>query len=111
MSLAVQRAEFFEEDFANQFTWYSNQADEDVAWRFQAALAESLRKLAQQPDLGRVRHFRHPKLHGLCSWPVEKPFDKILIFYRVERNSLHAVRLIHGARDLPRRLLEPPRAG
>jgi hypothetical protein len=38
---------------------------------------------------------------------VEKPFQKILIFYRHDATELSAERLMHGARDLPRRLSEP----
>ena len=108
MSLAVQKAEFFQQDFAIRFAWYVDEAGPDVARRFQLALDQSLNKLANRPDLGRPRHFRNPRLQGLRSLPVERPFNKILIFYHATSDSLHAVRLIHGARDLPRRLLEPP---
>jgi hypothetical protein len=33
-------------------------------------------------------------------------FDRIVI-YRVANDTLEAWRLLHGARDLPRRLIEP----
>jgi hypothetical protein len=61
-----------------------------------------------QPDLGRPRHFRHRDLPGLRSFPVEHPFENLLIFYRANDETLDAIRLMHGARDLPRRLREPP---
>jgi toxin ParE1/3/4 len=67
-----------------------------------------LHRLTHRPDLGRIRRFRDPRLHGLRSCPVDKPFGKLLIFYRATDDTLYAVRLIHGARDLPRRLLEVP---
>ena len=41
---------------------------------------------------------------------VRKPFDKHLIFYRVCGDTLDIVRIVHGRRDLPRRLLDPPGA-
>jgi toxin ParE1/3/4 len=44
----------------------------------------------------------------LHSFRVEPPFNVHLIFYRVVDDALFAERLMHGARDLPRRLLEPP---
>ena len=106
MSLAIQRATFFVADFEIQFAWYVQKAGAEVAWRFQSALDDSLRKLSNRPDLGRIRHFRNPKLHGLRSYRVERPFKKLLIFYRVEGNWLQAVRLMHGARDLSRRLTQ-----
>lgn len=108
MSLAIRRASFFVADFANQFAWYVDKAGVSVAWRFQVALDGSLLKLSSQPDLGRLRHFRHPKLCNLRSYRVEPPFEKLLIFYRVDGDVLSAFRLLHGARDLPRRLVEPP---
>ena len=79
----------------------------DVAWRFQTALDRSLAKLSIHPDLGRLRHFRHLKLRGLRSYPVEQPFEKLLLFYRADEEALYVVRLMHGARNLPRRLIEP----
>jgi len=68
----------------------------------------SLVKLSIRPDLGPPRHFRHPKLRGLRSFLVEHPFENLLIFYRATDEALDAVRLMHGARNLPRRLREPP---
>ena len=108
MSLVIQRATPFIADFEYRFSWYVEKASPEIAWRFQAALDVSLQKLARQPDLGRLRHFRHPKLRGLRSFRVQYPFNKLLIFYRVEGAFLQAVRLMHGARDLPRRLSELP---
>jgi toxin ParE1/3/4 len=110
MSLAIQQASFFTADFEKQFGWYVDHAGAEVARRFQAALDTSLTRLSSRPDLGRLRHFRHPSLRGLRSHPVERPFDKILIFYRANEQRLYAVRLLHGARDLPRRLVQPPGA-
>jgi hypothetical protein len=69
---------------------------------------EPLLKLSRQPDLGRRRRFRNPMLQGLWSFPVASPFHKFLVFYRVTNDTLEAWRLMHGARDLPRRLFEVP---
>ena len=108
MNLTVQRASYFTADFEKQFAWYVEQAGAELAWRFYHALEESLRKISSQPDLGRPRHFRDPKLQYLRSYQVERPFGKLLIFYPIEGNALQAIRLMHGARDLPRRLNQPP---
>jgi toxin ParE1/3/4 len=108
MSRVIQKARDFTADFENVFGWYVDKAGVEVAWRFQTALDKSLAKLSNRPDLGRPRHFRHPKLRGLRSFLVEQPFEKLLIFYRANDDVLHAVRLMHGARNLPRRLIEPP---
>ena len=108
MSRAIQMALDFTADFENLFGWYVDKAGEEVAWRFQEALDASLVRISVRPDLGRPRHFRHPKLQGLRSFLVEHPFEKILIFYRANEERLDAIRLMHGTRNLPRRLIEPP---
>ena len=108
MTLAIHKAEFFTQDFAKQFAWYVDEAGPDVARRFQQALDNSLNKLARQADLGRPRHFQNPRLQNLRSFQLERPFNKLLIFYCASDDTLQVVRLMHGARDLPRRLVEPP---
>jgi plasmid stabilization system protein ParE len=107
MNLVIQKSPLFHADVTNQFGWYFDEAGEELAWRFFNAADQTLLKFARQPDLGRRRKFRHPMLRDLRSFQVERPFQKILIFYRVTENTLQAWRLIHGARDLPRRLSEP----
>ena len=107
MSLALQKADAFLEDFALQALWYVRQAGDEVAHRFQQAVESRLRSLCEQPGLGRLRRFNHSKLQGLRSFALERPFQTVLIFYREDGVKLQAVRLMHGARDLPRRLADP----
>jgi toxin ParE1/3/4 len=108
MSLLIRKSEFFAADFELQYRWYDSQAGEQVASRYLLVVDQTLAFLAIQPGLGRVRHFRHPELQGLRSFHVEKPFDKHLIFYRHDDRLLEAVRIMHGARNLPQRLVEAP---
>lgn len=107
MSLPLERAADFREDFALRALWYVREAGGDVARRYEAAVDATLQLLCAQPDLGRKRRFRNPKLQGLRSISIRRPFHRLLIFYRVGNDTLQAVRLMHGARDLPRRLAEP----
>ena len=108
MSLPLQKADAFLEDFALQALWYVREAGDEVAREFQRAVDSRLRLLSEEPHLGRLRHFRHPKLQALRSFAVERPFQRFLIFYREDGVTLQAVRLMDGARDLSRRLAEPP---
>lgn len=108
MSLPYQRVEEFIQDFDLQYRWYFEHADEKVAERFLAAVEKSLSLLAAQPEMGKCRKFRHPKLAGVRSFRVQPPFDRILIFYRFAQGEIQAWRLMDGSRDLPRRLAEPP---
>ena len=111
MKLPLHRAEDFNADFDLQYRWYLAHAGEEMAERFLAAVLATLNTLAARPDLGRRRKFHHPALREIRSFRVNRPFERILIFYRVTNETLEAWRLMHGARNLPRRLIEPPDAG
>lgn len=65
----------------------------------------AIRHLARHPDLGLRRHFQSPELTGIRSFPAERPFQKHLIFHQIG-DSLSIERIMHGARDLPERLME-----
>ncbi len=107
MSLPVAKADEFRSGFTRYFHWYLCDAGEDIAWRFESAMELALDRIAKLPDLGDRCHFRNPILRDLRSFRVEPPFHKILIFYRVRGETLEAWRLMHGARNLSRRLREP----
>lgn len=108
MSLALHRSDYFNEDFDLQYRWYLSEADEEVAERYFASVVITLRELARQPDLGRRCNFRHPELKDLRVFRVGPPFNVHLIFYRHTSAEFFAERVMHGARELPRRLMEPP---
>lgn len=106
MSLAIQKSLLFHADVTGQFEWYHDEAGEELAWRFFKTVDATLFKLSIQPDLGRIRHFRNPLLHRLLSIQVDPPFNRLLIFYRHSKTEVVTERLMHGARDLLRRLVE-----
>ena len=108
MNLTLRRSDDFNRDFDLQYRWYLEQAGEAVAERYLQALLSTLRLLAAQPGLGRRRNFRHPALRGIRSFRLASPVGVHLIFYHHDSAGLSAERLMHGARDLPRRLVEPP---
>ena len=106
MNLQLQRSDVFIADFEQQARWYLREAGETVARRYLSALDATLSLLCQQPGIGRVRRFRHPLLKGIRSFRVNPPFNLHLIFYRFDATTLYVERVMHGARDLPRRLVE-----
>ena len=73
MSLPVRKAEYFIADFDERFRWYDEEASWETAKRFLGAVDVTLEKLAKLPELGRMRHFSHPRLSGLRSFRVEPP--------------------------------------
>ncbi len=107
MSWQVRKAEQFIADFDAQFRWYDRKGGWEVAQRYLIAVDRTLEELAQQPELGRLRHFPQPELRGIRSLAAKRPFHRHLIFYRFDEAGVEAWRVIHGSRDLPRRLIEP----
>ena len=110
MSLRVVYTDDFPTDVAQQARWYARLRDESLALDYARAVEATLDFLAQHPQLGSPCRYPEPQLADLRYYLVEKPFDRHLIFYRVSGEELVAFRVVPGARDLPRRLLDPPGA-
>jgi toxin ParE1/3/4 len=110
MSLAIQKSDDFIEDFELRFRWYAHEGGWAVAMACLPSVHETLDLLAARSGLGRVRRFQDARLRGIRSFRVDPAFNRHLTFYRHDTARLFAERVLHGARDLPRRLLEPPGA-
>jgi plasmid stabilization system protein ParE len=107
MSLEVTIALRAEQDMTLQYRWYLENADLQVAERYLESIHETISRIAEWPGLGCRRHFQAPELAHIRSIQVKKPFDCHLLFY-MEGDTLRFERVMHGARDLPNRLLEDP---
>ncbi len=107
MSMEVSISERAEKDMTLQYRWYLKNADADVAERYLQAVHETIQTVAGKPDLGRQRHFRARELAHIRSIQIQKPFNRHLLFYW-DGTVLRIERIMHGARDLPKRLLEEP---
>jgi plasmid stabilization system protein ParE len=110
VSLRIQRSEWFIGDLEHYAAWYDREAGWEVAEQYLRSVAATLASLAEMPGLGRLAYFPSPELRGLRCRTVERPFHKHLIFYRSDETALYAERVVHGARDLPERLMQPPGA-
>ena len=98
------------QDLAVQYEWYWREAGEDIAERYLAAFRQTLDLIAQQPEMGMLRRFRSPRLRGIRSFQMLRAFRVHTLFYRIETDTLVVFRVLHGMRDLPRRLFDPPGA-
>jgi toxin ParE1/3/4 len=107
MSLEISISSRAEQDMTLQYRWYLENADLDVAERYLLAVHETIQTVAGKPYLGRPRHFTAPELAHIRSIQVRQPFDRHLLFYW-DGTTLRIERVMHGARDLSRRLLEEP---
>ncbi len=92
-------------DVAKQYKWYIKKAGPDIAEQYYDAFLAGLGQLESQPGLGIADDFGERRLRGLHMFVMDRPYDKHLIFYRYDLEVLWVVRVIHGARDVPRRLL------
>lgn len=78
---------------------FLERTDPAVALRFLREARHTFAWLAERPEIGRPRRSRKRELAQIRSWPVEG-FEKHLVFYRMFRNGIEIVRVIHGARDI-----------
>jgi toxin ParE1/3/4 len=72
---------------------YFGETDADSALDFVTRLQLACEQLAQMPAMGRKRD---NLARGLRSFPVEK----YIIFYRIIKDDIEIVRVLHGARDI-----------
>jgi toxin ParE1/3/4 len=109
-AMSIQISEDARQDMALQHAWYAKEAGADIAERYLTAFRSTVEILAQQPEIGQPRQFRSVRLRNIRSFHVASPFRVHLIFYRQEADGLLVLRVMHGMRDLPRRLIEPPQS-
>jgi plasmid stabilization system protein ParE len=104
----VRKSDDFIADVERQFEWYVNNAGWAVADRYLDAVEATCRLLEQHPLLGPRGGFTHPRLREWRFFLVFRPFKKHILFYEVAGDDVLMRRAMHGHRDLPKRLLEPP---
>src|SRR5579884_2565298 len=71
----------------------------DAATRVMEAAFETFKRLADNPQLGRLRQFSNSRLKDIRSWHVSG-FDNYLIFYRAIPEGIQVLHVYHGARDV-----------
>ena len=93
------------DDIVRQFRYYLLTADApEIALRFREAVRRTIQSLSQNPYVGPRYSSGNPRLHNLRSWPVAG-FEAIRIYYAVEDDAMHIIRILHGKRDV-KRILE-----
>ncbi len=108
--MSLLRSDDFIADVERQFEWYVDHAGWDVAERFLRSVEAACLLLGQHSQLGPRGGFVHPRLRDWRFFVVLRPFHKHVLFYEVRDADVLLRRAMHGHRDLPDRLLEPPTA-
>jgi plasmid stabilization system protein ParE len=106
--MSLRKSGDFISDVERQFDWYVTNANWDVAELYLKAVETTCRLLDAHPLLGAPLRARHPRLDGWRFMVVFRPFQKHLLFYEVRDKDVILRRTMHGHRNLPGRLLEPP---
>ena len=106
--MSLRKSGDFISDVERQFEWYVTNANWEVAELYLKAVEATCRVLNPHPLLGAPLRARHPRLDGWRFMVVFRPFQKHLLFYEVGGDEVILRRAMHGHRDLPRRLMEPP---
>jgi len=104
----VRKADVFIADVEQQFDWYVMNASWEVAELYLATVEATCALLASHPHLGPLVRSSEPRLQGWRFLVVLRPFHKHVLFYEVTDTDVLMRRALHGSRDLPRRLVEPP---
>ena len=87
-----------------QFRYYLLSVDAPwIAIRFREAVSRTIQSLliSQNPHVGPRYSSSNPRVHNLRSWPVAG-FEAIRIYYSLEADAMHIIRILHGKRDVRR---------
>jgi len=73
----------------------------EIANRFREAVRRTIQSLSQNPQVGPRYSSNNPRIQNLRSWPVAG-FEAIRIYYSLEADAMHIIRILHGKRDVRR---------
>lgn len=102
--LSVRRAAL--QDVDGHYAYLLANAGLPAAERFLQALTVSYRLLVAMPRMAQRYGFRSQSLSTLRRWPVSG-FENWLILYRPRRRGIVLLRVLHGARDIPKQMAPP----
>ena len=89
-------------DLEDQYA-YLGQHNNEAADRFLAAAQKAMEEIRQTPGIGWQKPSKNRLLLGIRVWRLPG-FPNYLLFYREAGDAIEIIRILHGARDLERRL-------
>ncbi len=96
--LAIVQHEAARRDLIQHFVYLAENASLELADRFLGNAKTSFEQVAKQPFIGSPLPVNNPALAGTRKWRV-KGFDKYLVFYLPEPDSIHIIRVLHSSSD------------
>lgn len=104
MSGVIRRRDSARHDLITIYRRLVYEAGVGAADRFLVAAEETFERLAAMPGVGARYAAEHPLLGELRVVSVAPRFKLYLVFYRITDDGIEIVRILHGARDIPRLL-------
>ena len=108
--MSLLKSDDFISDVERQYEWYAAKAGREIADSYLDAVEANCHLLAQHPLLGPLAGLTHPRLRDWRFKVMSRPFKKHILFYETTGDDVVMRRAMHGHRNFPRRLLEPPGA-
>jgi len=88
------------DDVVRQFRYYLLTKNlPEIAVRFRDSVRRTMDILQRQPRIGPRYLAANPELESLRSFPVVG-FEAIRIYYLLEGETVHVIRVLHGKRDV-----------
>jgi len=84
-----------DQDISDIFDYTENEFGLDQAVAYVSAFDECFAQLLDNPELGRVRDEIRENLRSLNH-------DAHVVFYRILKDHIRIVRVLHGSRDIPK---------
>jgi toxin ParE1/3/4 len=88
-----------------QADYLAENASEEVAYRFLAAVEKTVALLVRTPGIGSPWISSNPRLEGIRKQQVAG-FPSYLVFYRHDDQSIEVLHLYHGRQEIEARLNE-----
>jgi len=99
MSVTVVQTSGSYQDLKRILTYFLDQNEPGVGSRFADAFDETLKSIADNPELGIPWDSEEKRLENVRVKLVQG-FEKYLVFYRVLRDGVHILRIFHGHQDI-----------
>ena len=88
-----------EEDLTEHFAFIARDKVAP-AQRLLEVARESFELLGERPWIGLPWNFKRPQLHGVHFYSMPSPYRSYVVFYRVKREGIEILAVLHGARDM-----------
>lgn len=86
-------------DILEQANWYAEQANEQLAVKWERAITATILSIVDYPQAAPISNFKSPDLVEIRRISVQN-FPRHLIFYRVTESAVLILRVLHGARNI-----------